>query len=85
MWCLETIKQVNQAQAKGMNAFEAYQSCGIRVLGNSSPASNQVVEEEEIVVHTTAVRTVAEAAREWDAITKPTTRTMVQLPHDLEG
>lgn len=37
MWCLETIKQINQAQAKGLNAYEAYEASGIRVLGDSKP------------------------------------------------
>jgi hypothetical protein len=36
MWCLETIKQINQYQAEGLNAYEAYTASGIRVLGDSA-------------------------------------------------
>ncbi len=36
MWCLETIKQINQHQAEGLNAYEAYTASGIRVLGDSA-------------------------------------------------
>jgi len=36
MWCLETIKQINQAQAEGLDAYEAYTVSGIRVLGDSA-------------------------------------------------
>lgn len=39
---------------------------------------------EEVIAHTSRILTTAEAAREWDAMTKPTTRVMVDLPSDLE-
>ncbi len=40
--------------------------------------------EEVIVAHTSRVRTTTEAARAWDAMTRPTTRAMIHLPSDLE-
>jgi RNA polymerase subunit RPABC4/transcription elongation factor Spt4 len=41
--------------------------------------------EEVIVAHTSRVLTATQAARAWDAATRPTTRTMIRLPADLEG
>jgi hypothetical protein len=41
MWCLETIKQINQHQAEGLNAYEAYTASGIRVLGDSAKISDK--------------------------------------------
>jgi hypothetical protein len=41
------------------------------------PASQEVV-----VAHTSRVVTTAQASREWDAMTRPPTRTMVHLPPD---
>ena len=35
MWCLETIVAINDEQAKGKTAVEAYEACNIRVLGNT--------------------------------------------------
>lgn len=40
MWCLETIVQINDEQAKGKNTFDAYEACGIKVLGNTKRNDN---------------------------------------------
>lgn len=40
MWCLETIVQINDEQAKGKNTFDAYEACGIKVLGNTKRIEN---------------------------------------------
>jgi hypothetical protein len=42
-------------------------------------------DSEPIMAHTSRVLTTTEAARAWDAATRPTTRTMIDLPADLEG
>lgn len=49
MWCLETIKQINQAQATGLNAYEAYEASGIRVLGNTAKAQMPEVDNSELL------------------------------------
>ena len=45
MWCLETINQINQAQAEGLNAYEAYTASGIRVLGDSAKIKEEKTSE----------------------------------------
>ena len=40
--------------------------------------------KEVVTAHTSRVLTTAEAAREWDAMTQPSTRIMIDLSHDLE-
>lgn len=49
MWCLETIKQINQAQATGLNAYEAYEAVGIRTLGNTAKAQMPVKSDDELL------------------------------------
>lgn len=35
MWSVETIKQINAEAAKGKDAYEAYEACGIRINSNT--------------------------------------------------
>ncbi len=71
MWCLETIKQINQKHAElgrggaPVSAAQVYAECGIRVLGNSPKAGTTLppevelnIESEEISVKDESRRTI---------------------------
>jgi hypothetical protein len=50
MWCLETIVKINEEQAKGKTAVEAYEACGIRVLGNAKRGTDGKVSNASVPI-----------------------------------